>query len=446
MEPNYTGIPSSSNVNRKRWFVLGGIGAFMVLVILAITFTRSNTNQTTPQAEKLSPAAAFQVEPAGTAPRYVTSSVYDACSLVSFKTMRSNIPNFNSLLNTIGSAKDPAQPVVVQHEYIDRSISEILGSDGQGRSPSFQVGEPNGSVNANSFMSLFDSSCAYGQAKNQSFIPDTSIANTFAKLHITQRPTPLSNEFVNYVTSLQKDAALSLETVEVYVEPGKDANGFFTTILMKSNHTAAAIFKTGIEELRFAASKDIAQRLSQEPAGPLSVIYPDPYKAVKNACELITSADFEQFTAKKASPLAQERLLLTETEGDSIKRECVRLEVDRDILNSNIASSKVVLRLAKNSEVAKQIIKREQASGLYTLAPLKAKIALGDEAYIKTNNVTTDDNLYEFQVRTGALIIDLQVERDQRDASAQAFENRMISVARSVLDRLAAAGEVETGQ
>ncbi|HEX6461667.1 MAG TPA: hypothetical protein VFZ58_00145 [Candidatus Saccharimonadales bacterium] len=436
--------PPVTSSRKKLWLMIAVVASVLLLAVAAavVFFTRAPQTATpanNQQAQKpASDLFAFGADsPAKT---YAGSSVYDACNLISLNTLKKTIPNFTKLLNTVGTDERASNPVMLEHNYIDRDIASPLGSDASPRQPGTVVNEKPGVVSTDPYISLADSSCSYGQTGDQKFIQNSLINSPFAQLYITQKPTPLAPQFLNFVKSQKKFEEHSFKDIDVYPMPTKDSNGYYATLFVKKDQSAAVIFKTGIAALLDAASDDIAAALSKAPTGPLTITYPEPYQQLTDPCSLLSADEFTRFTNKPTGALANEAIFLTEVGSNSIRRECERLEIDRDILKSNITQSRVTLRQVRSLEDAKQFTADEKKNSLYEVTSLKAKIALGDEAYIKkAKTVSALENPYNLVIRKGGAIINLEMSLDKQDASADAFEGRIIPVAQAVLSNFEAA-------
>jgi hypothetical protein len=154
-------------------------------------------------------------------------------------------------------------------------------------------------------------------------------------------------------------------------------------------------------------------------------------------CLLLTADDFQQVTGKPARALAEDTMGLSEIGGRLMQRSCERLEVDR-LDGSPIAKSNITIRMGWDEEAAKAYVDtlKNNQEDAFDIEPLKQKIALADDAYIK---VVKDGNTikgYEFDMRIGQAVIVLAIDTDQGpDQSADSFAGRMLPIAKNVAER-----------
>src|SRR6266496_6576893 len=208
--------------NKRRLFIAAA--AVIVLLVGAVLFavfrSQPQAGEQQKQATSVDGPRNFVVTTDGTPIKYAGNTVYDACGLISFDTIRSTVKDYQTILDMNGTGKKPSEPLTIEHRYIDRDISAPLGNDSQPRPTGTKIGGEN-AVDASSFLSQSDSNCWYGQGKD----PSLGAGKTFAKVYVTQRPTPLSNDLLAYLGSLTK--AGSAGDIVAYVEPKTDAAGFF---------------------------------------------------------------------------------------------------------------------------------------------------------------------------------------------------------------------------
>jgi hypothetical protein len=419
---------------KKKWLKLAIIGAaiivvaIIVMVVLALTKTKDQPEGSkTPKA--ITGSKEFKMTTNGSLVTYAGSPVYDACGLIPFDAIRKNVKDYQTILDMNGTDKKPSQPLTIEHRYVDRLIAAPLGKDAQPRSTGTVIGGQAG-VSASSFISDADSNCWYGQGSNLSL----GLGRVFAKVYVTQYPTPLSADLTAYLATLTK--AGSEGDLDAYVEPQTDSGGFFTGIVTNGRRGVAVIIKTSTRELAQVATVNVSDTLSQSPKAPMNLIYPLAWSAMPNPCTLLSAEDFAQATGKPASPLAEDVMTLNELGGRLMQRSCKRLEVER-LDGTEIAKSNVTVRLSADANAAKQYVETiKNDKERYSIQPLKQRIQLADDAYIKT--VLKDGKAagYEFDMRLGNAVIVLAVDKDSGlDPSADAFAGRILSLAKSVAEK-----------
>lgn len=407
------------------------VGAGVLLVILFVVFVVVGGGDKQPGGAK-TPATPktlkARFEP--TALSYAGNPVYDACSLLTLNTVKKHVDSYKSILANLGTDKVASDPLKLEHNYVDRDIPASLGNDGQPRPAGLTAGP-------RAFASVFDSSCVYGQGD------EIGKRTEFASVYVTQKPTPLSPEFLAYLASIdaQKQTYVQLDAYPVAPAAGDD---FFSVIMVPHDKRLAVIFRTANKDLAAAGADEIGKKLEAAPSGPLSLTYPAPYQYLVNPCGLLTAPEFARVTGKPASALAQETLYLTDINTLSVAealhplvsgvRTCRRVEVDRS-LTDNIAATSVTLRQFRNEASAKkyvQDLKADDIDGL-TVKPVP-KVSGASEAYVKADD---DPNPavsgYTFEMRIGTAIISLQVDGDvlRADSSAEAYAARLLPAARA---------------
>jgi hypothetical protein len=432
MEPE---LPQKLDPKKKRLLVIGIIAVILLGVIVAIfIFSAINKSKVgEKETAKSSPAVTgpeeFRMMTDATPVKYAGHPVYDACGLIPFDTVRKTINNYQTLLDMNGTDKKPKDSLTIEHKYIDRDITTALGKDGQPRPTGTTIGSEG--LSANSFISGADSNCWYGQGESLSI----GKGSTFAKLYVTQQPTPLSSDLVAYLGSLQK--AASQEGIDAYVEPKADSGGFVTSIVAKPADNVAVFIKSSTKEFGQKATLAVMEALSEGPKGPMNLEYPLGWSKMPNPCKLLSADDFQRMTERPASALAEDTLGLNEIGGRLMSRSCERLEVER-LDGSPIAKSYVIVRMGMTENDAKTYVNelKEGKIGQFKIQPLKQKIKLADDAYIKV--ITSGDKAvgYELDMRIGQAVIVLALDSDKGvDASPDAFAARMLPVARSVAER-----------
>lgn len=366
---------------------------------------------------------------------YAGNTVYDACGLLTIDTVKAHVKEYKDILANLGTDKVSSDPLTMEHAYVDRDIPAALPGDDAPRATGNNPGP-------RAYASLFDSHCVYGQGGA------TGKNLEFARVSITQRPTPLSPDFLAYLATIE-DKKQTAGDFDVYAVPPVEGDTFASIIIVKHDRSLAAIFRTGSKDLGLPGAEEIVTKLSAAPTGPVEVTYPAPYTKLVSSCGLLTAADFQQFTGKPMSALATETAYLTDTNALTLTeklyplvsgvRECRRLETDRDILKSNIAETGVVLRQFRNAASAKkhvQDLKADEADGL-TIKSAATKPSGADEAYVKVEeHPNALSPLYTYEMRMGTAIISLTVEGDnvRADASVEAYANRLLPAARLVAE------------
>jgi hypothetical protein len=417
--------------SKKKWLLPVIIASVIVLIgggIAAFVLLRNKPADRQPAAD-ISSSKNFAMTSEGAAMKYAGNSVYDACGLISFDTIRS-INNYQTLLDMNGTDKKPSEPLTIEHRYIDRDIASPLGKDGEPRPTATQIGGDS-ATSASSFISNADSNCWYGQGSDLSL----GLGKTFAKVSVTQKPTPLSGDLLAYLETLNK--AGSEGDIVAYVEPKTDAGGFFTGIVTNERKGVVAFIKAATKEVAQKATTEASEKLASIAKAPMNLTYPLGWSRMPNPCTLLTANDFQQATGKPASALAEDTLGLNEIGGKLMQRSCERLEVER-LDGSPIAKSNVTIRMGKDENAAKEYVNflKNNQDDAFDIQPLKQKTALADDAYIKIIKDGDTVKGYEFDMRIGQAVVVLVVETDAGlDPSADAFAGRILPLAQKVASR-----------
>lgn len=427
MEPQLSTTPPVSS--RKKWMIIGGtVALVLILVAVGVWMLTPKTKEQPAQPDGQTVARAFTFGAADKPVMYAGQSVYDACNLISFDTVKAGVKDFEKTLS-VGMADGQAEsPLVIAHNYFDRDMPSPLGRDGSAR-PKGMLSS-GAQLQASNFISSFDSSCWYG--RGQAITVGSGTA--FVKLYVTQPPTPLSPEFLAYLDSLSKVG--SENGVDAYVEPTADGGGFATMIFAHRAKNIIVVLKTGSVELTEPAVNEVIAALQASPKGAMSVEYPKPWQVLPNACLLLTADDFERFTGKPASALAEEEVRLTEDAQGQMERHCQRLETERA---GEISETSVIARSALSVEDATTYLENLKGNerDSSTMQPLSQIPGGIDEAYIKTEGLDKP-RAYELIMRKGALIVSVNVETETGlDASTDAYMQRMLPVANQVAQALA---------
>jgi len=421
---------------KKKWLksvIVTGVLLAVAVIVAVLLLAKPDSKQSGKSENNPSVTGSkeFKMTTDGSAIKYAGNPVYDACGLVSFDTIRKNVNNYQTLLDMNGTDKKPTEPLTIEHNYIDRDIGAPLGKDGQPRPTGTSITRGGGAAadkDVNLFISNADSNCWYGQGSGLSI----GSGKIFAKVFITQGPTPLSADFLAYLATLNKTAS---ETgIDVYVEPKADSGNFLTAIITNTNNGVAVVVKGSTNELTKQATLDIADKLAIQPKAPVNLTYPMGWSGMPNPCILFTASDFQQATGKPASALAEDTMGLSEIGGRLMQRSCERSEVER-LDNTPISKSNVTIRYADSVDNAKKYVDtlKNNQQDVFEIQQLKQKISVADDAYVKivkNGNKTTG---YEFDMRIGQAVVVLSIEPDSGlDTSADAFTGRMLPIATSV--------------
>lgn len=421
--------PFKNSMDRKKWIkvavMAGGIlvvALAVIVILVAINKPKAPDNN---NAKVPGGPSEFVMSSAGTPINYAGSPQYDACGLVSFDTIRGTVKDYQTLLDMNGTDKKPSDPLTIEHNYVDRDIAAPLGKDGESRPAGTTIGG-NGQKDASSFVSTNDSNCWYGQGKDLSL----GLGSVFAKVFVTQKPTPISGEFTAYLGTLKK--AASQDGIDAYVEPQTDSSGFFTGIVTNMARGVVVVFKASSQELGQKGTTEIANALSQAPKGPVNMKYPKGWVAMPNPCRLLTAEDFEQATGKPASALAEDTMGLNEIGGRLMQRTCERLEVER-LDGSPISKSVVTARVADTVENAKKYMEDLKTDNTSKFMPLRQKLDGVDEAYVRESG----ENAYEINLRRGNVFIAMDISKEgTKDTSADVYAERLLPSVRAAIDRL----------
>ncbi len=415
---------------RKQLLLVSIVAAAILLIgggALAFILLRP---QPKPAAPAVSQSKDFVMTTDGDPIVYGGNTVYDACGLIAFDTIRSNVNNYQTLLDMNDTDQKPSDPLTIEHRYFDRNIASPLGKDEQPRPTAKKIGS-DATTDASSFISTADSNCWYGQGSDLSL----GIGKTFAKVSVTQKPTPLSSDLLTYLGTLNKAGAEG--DIIAYVEPKTDTGGFYTGIVTNKKSGVVVFVKTATKELATKATVEVSDKLAAQPKAPMNLTYPLGWSKMPNPCTLLSADEFTQATGKPASALAEDVMKLNEIGGKMMQRSCERLEVER-LDGTPIAKSNVTVRMGKDENAAKDYVDflKKNQEDAFDIQPLKQKIAIADDAYVK---IVKDKDVvkgYEFDMRIGQAVIVLAIDTDAGlDASADAFAGRMLPVAQKLAER-----------
>ena len=418
----------------KKWIKPAIIAGLVIIVaiittVIIVSLNKPSDEPKTPQTAQKGPDE-FEMKTIGSAVKYAGNTVYDACGLVPFDTIRSTVNNYQKLLDMNGTDQKPTDPLVIEHNYIDRDIARPLGNDDQSRSTGTTFGG-NGTQGVGAFLSDSDSNCWYGQGKDLSL----GTGKTFAKAYVIQKPTPLSADLTAYLATLNK--AASQDGMDVYVEPQADSSGFYTGIVAKPTDGAVAVFKAANKELAEKGTVAMSETLSHKPKGPMNLTYPQGWVAMPNPCSLLTADDFQQITGKPASALAEDTMTLNEIGGRIMQRRCERLEVER-LDGSPITKTYAVVRVGNSEEAAKKYVDevKKNTSDTIEIQPIKQKISLADDVYVTVAHEGDKVVSHELNMRVGNGVITLAAELESgADKSVDAFVARMLPTAKAAAEK-----------
>ncbi len=408
----------SSRFNRKLIFIVTGAFILGLVVVILVINKRQSVVQPKPQVN-VSTSTEFRVSAGQSAPQYGSSEIYDPCNLLTMDVIKANVSGYKEGLATLQTDKRQPKPYIIDHHYIDRSILQALGKDGEPR-PVRQTATFDGveaAVRTSSFISPFDSHCIYRE--------DSAI---FAKLYIIQPPTPLNPALLDYAEGRQTKRETG--DVTFYVGERED-NGPYNVVMIHHKKQIAVIMQSANPTLLELAGDEIAGALTKPPKGSFELHYPSPFDKLVNPCSLLTAEEFIRYTNKPASALAEEQMTLTETSKGSVERGCLRQEVDR--FTNDVASSSVAVNRWPSEDGAKHFIERLKANeeAIYKeIIPTKEKI--GDESYVTVSS----SGGFLMEVRVGSSIISVGVALDRpTDTSAGVYEARMTPIAKQVIKR-----------
>jgi hypothetical protein len=428
-----SGLPTGPS--KKRWLkpaiIIGTVVALAIIGAIILLVKNRSSDEPAKQngSTTITGSKNFKMTTGDKAATYAGNPVYDPCGLVSFDTIRSTVKGYQTILDMNGTDKKPSDTLSIEHNYIDRDIAQPLGKDGVSRPTGTTIGgDPNAGRDASAFVSNFDASCWYGQGSDLSI----GSGKIFAKVHVTQKPTPLSTDFTAYLAGLAKTA--SEGDIDIYVEPKTDGGNFFTGIVTNTSKGVAVIVKGSTRDLTSKMTIDVGNALAVAAKGPMNLTYPLAWVSMPNPCTLLTADDFRRATGKPASAVTNDIMLLNEVGGRLMQRACERLEVER-LDNTPIAESNITIRLGATEQAAKDYVStlKGNKNDAFEIQPLKQKIGLADDAYIKVVKDGDKTVAYEFDMRIGAAVIVLSVQTDNGlDASADAFAGRMLPIAQSV--------------
>lgn len=421
------GTPGGQGDSKKRLVIIG-IVILLVLAIGSIVFwlfaSGKKSNDNTGKNNDSSPAYTAQPVTIGTAPQPVTymgNQMYDACNFIPLDLMKKHVGEYERSFNSLGGSKTLKEPLGIEHEYFDRNLSTILGEDGTPRGPSVAVSETgvDTSVRLQSFASIGESNCLYGQ---------NNFKTRLLQVIVSQPPKPLHPKLLERFAELKAKGLMpgTEQGVEIYIEEVKEGDDTLFTALRKGN--VVVFLSTRNRPLMEALLIPSIQRLNQAPTGNMTTTYPQPYTKLTNVCDLLPADDFERLMGKPADAQVGETLTVTESEPNTAKRECRRVEVQR-LKEGEISSVSLELTESRTEKQTKDRLGTIKADKYNKLKDLNN---LGDEAYAVTNTIIGDR--YSILVRSGKVLIKIESNGETKDKNVDAFLSRTLPVAQKVLE------------
>lgn len=410
--------------NKKKLWLMIGVAIALVVIIGVAAFLLSKG---TPEAKKENSPA--KNEPTsikfGTekeTPSYAGNKMYDACNLMPISFLKTHVGEFEESLKKLGTDIRLKDPLMLEHGYIDRSISGIQGDDNKAREPGTLVSETgiDSTVRAGSFMSIGDSHCQYAQGRN--------FNSNLASIYVIQPPQPLHPKLIAYLDALKAGGRMAIESqgVQVYVEELKETDDAYAAIYRKGD--VVVFLKTLNFPLIEAASDEIVKNL-RSPEGPLITTFTGLYGQLADTCKLFTADDFKKILGKPASAITNEVIGLTELDPKTAVRECTRIEVER-LKEGEISSTNVKLAVSRTEDQAKTSLSDLKKKTTETTAnPLKN---LGDEAYVITEGFTKNRSIV---VRIKNATLTVISNGEVKDADEAAFTSRTLPIARTVVEK-----------
>ncbi len=380
----------------------------------------SQTKQPNGQIASTGPKV-FTVSYAKEAPSYAGNKMHDACSLLSFEGAMSKVKGIPEL----NDVKTLQKPLSIEHNYTDHNIPGILGTDGQPRKITQTISsEGSKPTSMDNFASIANSYCVYGQNLPSSV--------TFARVYVTQPPTPLTPEFLPFLANLPKK---QVNGVDVYTVDTPNENGFMYAAMIRADKKVAVILKTGNTDIMDSGVNEITKKMTATPIGYAKYEYPGMYGKLVDSCSLFSAADFERFMGKKAASTVTESLIVTKGYDLGVDRNCRRSQVDSQlepVYESDTAD--ITIRQGKSELAAKSWLESKKGS-IYIFTPSQTK--LGDESLIRVNEGNDDNSRrsYKLFVRIEAAVIEIDLDQSAAgDASAAAFEQRIMPAAKQIIE------------
>lgn len=410
--------PQSSPFKNKRvWIIIATI-LVITIAIIAFILTRDEPKQDTPKtSEPTTVTFSTEEEPVS----YAGNKMYDACALMPISYLKQHVGEFENSLKKLGTDNRLADPLMLEHGYVDRSINSEQGDDGAPREPGILISETgsDSTIRAGSFMSIADSHCQYAQGKN--------FNSNLASLYVIQPPQPLHPALVSYLNTLKANGRMAIESqgVEVYIEELKEGDNSYAAIFRKDN--VVALLRTLNFPLIQAASDEIVKNL-QAPTGPLVTTFTGAYGQLTDTCKLFSADDFKKALGKPASAVTNEEIGLTELEPRTAVRSCTRIEVER-LNQGEISSTNVKLAVSRTEEQAKTNLKDRKSGTETTATPIDD---LGDEAFAITESFTKKRSIV---IRIKNVLITVTSNGETKDANEADFTKRTQPIAQTVIQK-----------
>src|SRR5688572_1074778 len=177
------GPPAPKRSRKKLIITLAVVVVLLAVIgIVAAVLLGGKKEAQKQEAEKPAVSKEFKITNAAQPLTYAGHKVFDACSLISYETIRKTVEGYQPLLDTIGTNEYPSDPLAIVHSYIDRDIPTPLGKDGQPHQTSKAIGGGGGKLSASNFVGGSDSTCLYGQGEDL----ELGRGQTFAKVYVNQ--------------------------------------------------------------------------------------------------------------------------------------------------------------------------------------------------------------------------------------------------------------------
>ncbi|HEX8763297.1 MAG TPA: hypothetical protein VF733_06110, partial [Candidatus Saccharimonadales bacterium] len=207
----------------------------VILILLiggAVFWLLGFGKKTTDQADKTVPTGtSVSIGNADKPVTYMGNQMYDACNFLPVDLIKKHVGEYEKTFNNLGGKNFLKEPLGVEHTYYDRDLSAILGKDGTAREPGTAISEKgiDTNVRLQSFASLGDSNCLYGQGD--------SFKTRLAQVYVIQPPKPLHPKLLDRFAELKAKGLMpgTEQGVEIYVEEVKEGDSTIFTALRKGN-------------------------------------------------------------------------------------------------------------------------------------------------------------------------------------------------------------------
>ena len=408
--------------NKKRlWLAIGAVVVLIAIISVVAFLLRDNSKKEGGDQPAKNEATVIQFGTEKDTPTYVGNKMYDACNLMPISILKAHVGEFEASLKKLGTDTRLKDPLMLEHGYVDRTVSNIQGNDDKAREPGTLVSETgiDTSVRAGSFMSIGDSHCQYAQGEN--------FNSNLASVYVIQPPQPLHPKLVAYLDEMKAKGRMAIESqgVQVFIEEPKEGDEANIAVFRKGD--VVVFLKSLNFPLIQAASDEIVKNL-QSPAGPLTATYKGAYSQLTDTCQLFTADDFQRALGKPASAITTETLGLTELDPKTAARECTRIEVER-LKEGEISSTNIRLSESRTEDQAKANLSELKSGSETTATPLKD---LGDEAYTITEGFTKRRSIV---IRIKNVTFTIRSGGEAKDTDEAAFTTRTLPIARTVVDK-----------